>query len=74
MRKFILATSIATVSLMVTACGNTDNMKKDEAVTVDTTEATAPVASANSAAANPDRGGDPGARPAAQAPAQTEAQ
>jgi hypothetical protein len=67
MRKFTLAMSIATASLMVTACGNPGDTKKDEAVTVDTTEAAAPAPEANST--DPDKGGDPGVR-AAQAAAQ----
>ncbi|MFM2099999.1 MAG: hypothetical protein RLZZ366_1538 [Pseudomonadota bacterium] len=49
MRKFTLAISIATASLMVSACNNPAEAPKDEATTVDATEAMAPVADANAA-------------------------
>jgi hypothetical protein len=48
MGKFTLAISIAAASLMVTACGKTSEAPKDEATTVDATEATAPLANTNS--------------------------
>jgi hypothetical protein len=52
MRKFMLAISIATASLMVSACNKPAEAPKDEATTVDATQAMAPVADANAADAN----------------------
>jgi hypothetical protein len=49
MRKITLAISIATASLMVSACKNPAEAPKDESTTVDATEAMAPVADANAA-------------------------
>ncbi len=78
MRKFTLAISIATASLMVSACNKPAEAPKDESTTVDATEAMAPVVDANaanvadakmagpgeanSAVVDDDKGGDPGGR------------
>lgn len=78
MRKFTLAFSIATASLMVTACDPPAKAPEAETTTLDTTEAAAPAADGNAIDAkmagsgeasnsatddkDDDKGGDPGAR------------
>lgn len=78
MRKFTLAFSIATASLMVTACDPPAKAPEAETTTIDAIEAAAPVADGNATDAkmagsgaeansatddkDDDKGGDPGAR------------
>jgi hypothetical protein len=52
MRKFTLAISLATASLMVSACKNPAEAPKDKATIVDSTEAMAPVADPDAVDAN----------------------